>query len=224
MIPTTVHRAWPGGSSIVRQFQGLQGRHPGTWPIVPRLLCGVAMAVMVILVGGWLVWRAQWEELDSGRAEEARQKQTFVEKVRQSGHLDVLRQQKAQVQSQVEKLEQQLPGKSEMDALLSEINQVGVNRGLQFELFKPGQVRLHDYYAELPIEIKLSGNYHALAGFVSDIANLQRIVTLDRIAITQLREGLQSFEGLIHTFRYLDKEEIALQKRLAEESKKRGSK
>jgi type IV pilus assembly protein PilO len=138
--------------------------------------------------------------------------------------LDVLRQQKAQVQSQVEKLEQQLPGKSEMDALLSEINQVGVNRGLQFELFKPGQVRLHDYYAELPIEIKLSGNYHALAGFVSDIANLQRIVTLDRIAITQLREGLQSFEGLIHTFRYLDKEEIALQKRLAEESKKRGNK
>lgn len=223
MTPS-IHRTLPGGSSIVRQFQGLQGRHPGTWPIAPRLGCGIAVAVMVIVCGGWLIWSAQWEELDLGRVDEARQKQTFVEKVRQSSHLDFLRHQKAQVQSQVEKLEQQLPGKSEMDALLSEINQAGVNRGLQFELFKPGQVKLNDYYAELPIEIKLSGNYHALAGFVSDIANLPRIVTLDRIAIAHLREGLQSFEGLIHTYRYLDKEELALQKKSAEESKKRGRK
>jgi type IV pilus assembly protein PilO len=111
-----------------------------------------------------------------------------------------------------------------MDALLSEINQAGINRGLQFELFKPGQVRLHDFYAELPIEIKLTGNYHALAGFTSDIANLQRIVTLDRIAITQLREGVQSFEGVVHTFRYLDKDELAAQKKIAEDSKKRGNK
>jgi type IV pilus assembly protein PilO len=97
-----------------------------------------------------------------------------------------------------------------------------VSRGLQFELFKPGQVKLHDYYAELPIEIKLTGNYHALASFASDIANLQRIVTLDRVAIIQLRDGLQSFEGVIHTFRYLDKEEIALQKKRTEDSKNRG--
>ena len=179
---------------------------------------------MVVMAGGWLVWTAQWEALASGQAEELRQKQAFTEKVRQSGHLDILRQQKIKVQSQVDKLEQQLPGKSEMDALLSEINQAGINRGLQFELFKPGQVRLHDFYAELPIEIKLTGNYHALAGFTSDIANLQRIVTLDRIAITQLREGVQSFEGVVHTFRYLDKDELAAQKKIAEDSKKRGNK
>jgi len=209
---------------VAKQFQGLQGRHPGTWPIVPRLLCALGVSLLVIMAGGWLVWTAQWEELASGQAEEVRQKQDFAEKVRQAGHLDILRQQKAQVQSQVEKLEQQLPGKSEMDALLSEINQAGINRGLQFELFKPGQVRLHDFYAELPIEIKLTGNYHALAGFTSDIANLQRIVTLDRIAITQLREGVQSFEGVIHTFRDLDKDEVAAQKKAAEESKKRGNK
>ena len=209
---------------IASQFQGLQGRHPGTWPIVPRLLCALGLSLVVIMSGGWLVWTAQWEVLASGQAEEARQKQYFVEKVRQSGHLDILRQQKAQVQSHVEKLEQQLPSRSEMDALLSEINQAGVNRSLQFELFKPGQVRLHDFYAELPIEIKLTGNYHALAGFTSDIANLQRIVTIDSIVITQLREGLQNFEGVIHTFRYLDKDEVAAQKKVAEDSKKRGDK
>jgi type IV pilus assembly protein PilO len=209
---------------IASQFQGLQGRHPGTWPIVPRLLCALGLSLVVIMSGGWLVWTAQWEALASGQAEEARQKQYFVEKVRQSGHLDILRQQKAQVQSHVEKLEQQLPNRSEMDALLSEINQAGVNRSLQFELFKPGQVRLHDFYAELPIEIKLTGNYHALAGFTSDIANLQRIVTIDSIVITQLREGLQNFEGVIHTFRYLDKDEVAAQKQVAEDSKKRGNK
>jgi len=206
---------------VAVQFHGLQGRHPGTWPIVPRLLCALAVSLLVIMAGGWLVWTAQWEELATGQAEEARQKQDFVEKVRQSGHLDTLRLQKAQVQSQVDKLEQQLPGKSEMDALLSEINQAGTNRGLQFELFKPGQVRLDNFYAELPIEIKLTGKYHALAGFTSDIANLQRIVTIDGLAITQVSDGLQSFEGVIHTFRYLDKEELASQKKVAEDSKKR---
>ena len=219
----TVHRNGFNGHAFARQFQGLQGRHPGNWPLVPRALCGLAVAMLVIIAGAWLVWSAQWQDLALGEAEEERQKKTFIEKVRQAGHLDVLRKQKAQVQSQVEKLEQQLPGKSEMDALLSEINQAGVSRGLQFELFKPGQVKLHDYYAELPIEIKLTGNYHALAGFASDIANLQRIVTLDRVAIIQLRDGLQSFEGVIHTFRYLDKEEIALQKKRAEDNKNRGA-
>lgn len=209
---------------VASQFHGLQGRHPGTWPIVPRLLCALGVSLMVIVAGGWLIWTTQWEEMTSGQAKEVRQKQDFVEKVRQSGHLDILRQQKAQVQSQVEKLEQQLPGKSEMDALLSEINQAGINRGLQFELFKPGQVRLDDFYAELPIQIKLTGKYHALAAFTSDVANLQRIVTIDGIAISQLADGLQSFEGVIHTFRYLDKDELASQKKSAEDSKKRVNK
>lgn len=219
-----VYRIGFNGHAFARQFQGLQGRHPGNWPLIPRMLCGLAVAALVIIAGGWLVWSTQWEALVQGEAEEEHQKKIFIEKVRQAGHLDILRQQKAQVQSQVEKLEQQLPGKSEMDALLSEINQAGVSRGLQFELFKPGQVRLHDYYAELPIEIKLTGNYHALAGFASDIANLPRIVTLDRIVITQLRDSFQSFEGTIHTFRYLDQDEIALQKKRAEDDKKRGRK
>ena len=104
---------------VAAQFHGLQGRHPGTWPIVPRLLCALGVSLMVVMAGGWLVWTSQWEELAAGQAEEVRQKQEFTEKVRQSGHLDILRQQKVRVQSQVEKLEQQLPGKSEMDALAS---------------------------------------------------------------------------------------------------------
>lgn len=215
-----IKRAGVGWQDIARQFQGLQGRHPGTWPLIPRLLCAVAVASLVIIAGGWFVWFGQWEELAEGQAEEARQKQAFVEKIRQTGHLDSLRKQKTQVLAEVTKLEQQLPGKSEMDALLSEINQAGVNRGLQFELFKPGQIRVHDYYAELPIEIKLTGHYHALAGFASDIANLKRIVTLDRLGISQSRDGLLGFEGVVHTFRYLDKEELALQKKLAQDGKR----
>lgn len=210
------------GVLIARQFYGLRGRHPAVWPVLPRSLCGFAVALLVIVAGAWLFWYAQWEELATGKDEEEREKQAFIEKVRQVAHLDRLREQKARVRSEVEKLEKQLPDKSEMDALLSEINQAGLNRHLQFELFKPGQVKLHDYYAELPIEIKLSGNYHAFAGFTSDLAGLPRIVTIDRISITHIRDGLQSFEGVAHTFRYLDKDEIALLKKTAEERKRRG--
>jgi type IV pilus assembly protein PilO len=117
------------------------------------------------------------------------------------------------VVARVEILGRQLPGKSEMDSLLSEINQAGAGRGLQFELFKPGQLQLRPHYAELPIDIKLTGNYHALAGFVADIANLPRVVTIDHLMITQQKEGLQTFEAVVHTYRYLDKQETADQEK-----------
>ena len=112
-------------------------------------------------------------------------------------------------------LSRQLPSKSEMDALLSEINQAGTGRGLQFELFKPGQVQLQAHYAELLIEIRLSGNYHAFAGFVSDVANFPRVVTIDRLAINQQKDGVQIFDAVMHAYRYLDKEELSLQTKQA---------
>ena len=127
--------------------------------------------------------------------------------------LNELRHQKKLVEQQVVKLERQLPNKAEMDALLSDINQAGIARGLQFELFKPGQVQLRDYFAELPVEIKLAGKFHALAGFTSDIAQLSRIVTLDKINIASVHDGVQNFEAVVRTFRYLDKDEVSLRKK-----------
>lgn len=196
--------SWP---DVLAQFQGLEGKHPGLWPTIPRMLCPVLVALGVVATGAWLVWMPQWEALDSGEFAERQLRQSFERKLAQTQHLDHLRKQKAEVEAQVLRQQRQLPSKSEMDALLSEMSQAGVLRGLQIELFKPGQLRISRHFAELPIEIRLSGSYHALAGFVSDIANMPRIVTIDRIAINQQREGVLSFECVAHAFRYLEQAE-----------------
>ena len=206
----------------IRQFQGLRDRHPGMWPLIPSLMLLAAFMLSVVIASAWLLWMGQWDELEQGYAEEQKLRRTYREKVLQSQNLDILREQRASVLSEVTQLEKQLPGKAEMDAMLSEINQAGTGRGLQFELFKPGQVQLKEHYAELPIDIRLSGNYHALAGFVSDIANLPRIVTIDHIGMTRQKD-IQAFQAVAHTYRYLDKTEIdAQKKRQAEMSKQKG--
>ncbi len=207
---------------LMGQFQGLEGRHPGLWPLAPRLLCGLGAVLAVLIAGWWLILIPLWEELDAGRNQEEEQKRIFILRLQQAKDLDQLRVQKMEMHRQVQKLEQQLPDKAEMDALLADINQAGINRGLQFELFKPGEIKLHDFYAELSIDMKLTGNFHALAAFVSDIAHLPRIVVLDGIMINSLREGVQSFETVAHTFRYLDKDELDQKKKMKEEKRARG--
>lgn len=213
------------GNAILRwrrQFSGLRHRHPGLWPWLPCFILLLSFMLLTIMAGAWLLWVGQWEQLAQGQVDEERLRSEFVDKVRQSQSLALLRKQKLSVLAQVEALEQQLPGKAEMDALLSEINQAGMGRGLQFELFKPGPVQIKAHYAELPIEVRLSGTYHALAGFVSDIANLPRIVTIDHIAISRQKDG-QAFEAIVHTYRYLDKAEIdARKKRLNDGPAARG--
>ena len=201
------------------QFEGLEGRHPGLWPPLPRLLCPLLVTLLVVIVGGWLVWSTQWETLESGAESERKLRAEFERKVAQAQHLDALRKQKAEVEAEVLQQERQLPGKADIDALLAEISQMGAVRGLQFELFKPGQLKIGEHYAELPIEIRLSGSYHALARFVSDVANMSRIVTIDRIALTQLREGVLAFECVAHTFRYLDAAEAEQKKQRTPERK-----
>jgi type IV pilus assembly protein PilO len=213
---SNMQRKW---QDLLQQFRGLEG-HPGLWPAAPRNACGAASALVVIACGWWLLWSAQWDALAAGEAEEEKMKLAFQAKLVQARSLPVLRVQKQQVELQVQKLEQQLPSKAEMDALLSDINQAGLARGLQFELFKPGQVQLRDYYAELPVDIKLTGSYHALAGFTSDIAQLSRIVTLDKINIVNTRDGVQNFDAVVRTFRYLDKDEVALHKKQAAEKQR----
>ncbi len=206
-------------NTLRAQFEGLEGRHPGLWPPLPRLLCPLLVTLLVVIVGGWLVWSTQWETLESGAESERKLRAEFERKVAQAQHLDILRKQKAEVEAEVLQQERQLPGKADIDALLAEISQMGSVRGLQFELFKPGQLKIGEHYAELPIEIRLSGSYHALAGFVSDVANMSRIVTIDRIALTQLREGVLAFECMAHTFRYLDTAEAEQKKQRTPERK-----
>jgi len=208
---------------IAAQFQNLNGRHPGQWPLLPRALCGVGVLLAVLALGWFFYWDAQLEDLSQGERREQELRDAYKSKVQQAVNLDALRKQKEQVGEYVATLEKQLPSKAEMDALLSDINQAGLGRGLQFELFKPGQGVAKDYYAELPIDIKITGSYHDVAAFTSDIANLPRIVTLNNLSLATGKDSLLSMEAVAKTFRYLDKEELAAQRK-AEADAKKGAK
>lgn len=210
--------------SVAAQFRGLNGRHPGQWPLIPRMLCATGTLIGVVLLGWFLYLSGQQEQLDLGVQEEARLREAYKVKVQQAINLNGLRKQKEQVGEYVATLEKQLPSKAEMDALLSDINQAGIGRGLQFELFKPGQVVVKDYYAELPINIKVVGNYHDVGAFTSDIANLPRIVTLNNMSLAAGKDGTLTLEAVAKTFRYLDKEELDAQRKAAADKKKKGAK
>src|SRR6187549_2541302 len=194
------------------QFRGLNPNEPGQWPILPKALTFVAMAFFVV-VAGWFVpglLSTAHDELDAERNKEPTLKADYKNKLAQAVNLSELRKQKLQVEEYVTQLEKQLPGKAEMDALLSDINQAGLGRGLQFELFRPGQVAVRDYYAELPITIRVSGRYHDIGAFAADIANLSRIVTLHNLNITTPKDsaGILSMEATARTYRYLDAAEL----------------
>lgn len=208
------------GGAVAAQFRGLNGRHPGQWPLLPRLMCGAGALVLVVVLGWFFYWSSQLEELDNGQREEEKLKEAYKGKVQQAINLQALRKQKEQVGEYVSSLEKQLPSKAEMDALLSDINQAGLGRGLQFELFKPGQVVVKDYYAELPIDIKVSGSYHDIGAFTSDIANLPRIVTLNNLSLVATKDGVLALDAIAKTFRYLDKDEVAAQRKVSGANKK----
>ena len=209
------------GSSLGSQFQGLSGRHPGMWPIAPRVLCAVGVMAAVIALGYFGYWNTQFEEQEAGAAEELKLREEYTTKIAQAINLDTLIKQKADVDVYVERLQKQLPSKAEMAALLSDINQAGVGRGLAFDLFKPGQVLVRDYYAEQPIDIKVTGSYHDVGAFAADMANLPRIVTLNNMSLTAGPNGTLTLDAVAKTFRYLDPEEaMAQRKALAEKAKK----
>jgi type IV pilus assembly protein PilO len=212
-------------SGAASQFRGLSGREPGQWPVLPKLLAWSAVAIAVVLVGWFALLSGAHDELDAERNKEPTLKADYRAKLGQAVNLSELRKQKLQVEEYVTQLEKQLPGKAEMDALLSDINQAGLGRGLQFELFRPGQVAVKDYYAELPIAIKVSGRYHDLGAFAADIANLSRIVTLHNLSITTQKDStsLLSMEATARTYRYLDASELE-EIRKANEKAKAGAK
>lgn len=206
--------------NIRSQFENLSGRHPGLWPLLPRSLCAAGVVAVVLGLGWYLYWDGQLEELSRGQQDELRLREDYKSKTQQAVNLDALRKQKEDVGQYVARLEKQLPSKAEMDALLSDINHAGLGRGLQFELFKPGQVIVKDYYAELPIDIRITGQYHDMAAFTSDIANLPRIVTLNNLNVVTAKDGSLVMDAVAKTFRYLDAEEIAAQRKAQAEAKK----
>ena len=210
--------------AVTRQFEGLQGRHPGLWPGLPKALLLFGLLASLLFVGWLAYWRGLLEELEAGRQQEQQLRTEFQDKVKKAVNLDDLRKQKVQVEQYVGVLEKQLPSRAEMDALLTDINQAGVGRGAQLQLFKPGQVQVKDYYAELPITVKVVGNYHDLGSFSSDIANLPRIVTLNNLTIMrQSKTNLLEMDATAKTFRYLDRDEIEAQRQAAAATKKPGA-
>ena len=204
-----------------QQFQGLNPNDPSVWPAVPRYALCVAVAAMV-LVALWFVWLTNSnDELEAERAKEVTLRADYQKKVAQAANLELLKKQREQVQQYVTLLEKQLPSKAEMDALLSDINQAGLGRSLQFELFRPGQVSVKDYYAELPIAVRVTGRYHDMGAFAADVANLSRIVTLNNLSVTPQKDGGLVMDATARTYRYLDEEEQAMQKRAAAGAKKK---
>jgi type IV pilus assembly protein PilO len=199
--------------TLVSDFQNLDPRDPGLWPLVPRVAILVGILLLGLLFGWWVGWRPQLEDLDAKQIQEEKLKTEWLEKKQQAVNLDEYQKQLAEINRAFGMLLKQLPNASEMDSLLVDINQAGLGRGLQFELFKPGTEVLKDFYAELPITIKVTGTYHDFGAFTGDIAKLPRIVTLNDIDVTPNKDGALSMSAVAKTFRYLDEEEVARQRR-----------
>lgn len=206
-------------STVVDDFKSLDPKDPGLWPFLPRLIILAGIFVTALVLAWWLGWRVQFEELDGKRQQEAKLKQEWVEKKKQAINLEEYRAQLAEINRSFGALLKQLPNASEMESLLVDINQAGLGRGLQFELFKPGPEVLKDFYAELPITIKLAGPYHDLGAFAGDIAKLPRIVTLNDIDVAPSKDAGLAISAVAKTFRYLDEEELARQRREKEKEK-----
>lgn len=210
------------------QFRGLNTNEPGQWPLLPKAAAWVLAAVAVVGLGWWFVVSGAQEELDGEIAREQPLRNEFRDKLRQAVNLSELRKQKLQVEEYVIQLEKQLPGKAEMDALLSDINQAGLGRGLQFELFRPGNVEVKDHYAVLPISVRVSGRYHDIGAFVADVANLSRIVTLHNLNITRPGKdpnvATLTMDATARTYRYLDQAEIDAQKKAKADASKANQK
>lgn len=211
--------------AIAEDFKTLDPQDPGAWPLGPRIVILAGMFLVLLLLAGWFGWQAQYEELDARQQEESKLKDDWLSKKKQAVNLDEYRNQLAEIERSFGALLKQLPNASEMDSLLIDINQAGLGRGLQFELFKPGAEASRDFYAELPITVTVTGSYHDFGAFAGDIAKLPRIVTLNDISVSPPQKGGETLTlaATAKTFRYLDEEEVAAQKK-KEREKAKGAK
>jgi type IV pilus assembly protein PilO len=199
-------------------------RDAGNWPLLPKVVVLGVLFLLIVVAGAFFDWRDQLEALDKVQDEEVKLRQAYAEKKAKAVNLELYVQQLREIEQSFGALLKQLPNKSEMDALLTDINQAGLGRGLQFELFRPAATeRVADFYAELPISVRVTGTYHDMGAFASDVAQLPRIVTLNDIGIVN-DKGTLTMEATAKTFRYLDEDEIAKQRKAAKDAKDKGKK
>ena len=201
---------------LLDQFKNLNARDPGAWPPLPQAMLLVGLLVGIVALGYFGDWQEEMDSLEAGRQQEVKLKDEYVGKMQQAINLDLYRQQLREIDSSFGALLRQLPNRSQMDALLVDINQAGLGRGLQFDLFKPAPAETkREFYAELPVTLKLNGSYHDMGQFASDIGQLSRIVTLNDIGLTGGKDGTLVMDVTAKTFRYLDEDEVAAQNRAA---------
>jgi type IV pilus assembly protein PilO len=208
----------------LEDIRRLNLRDVGNWPLAPKIVFLGLVFLLIVAAGAWFDWKDQYEALDRVRGEETKLRTQYSEKKSKAINYDLYRQQLSEIEQSFGALLKQLPNKSEMDALLTDINQAGLGRGLAFDLFKPASTeKMAEFYAELPIAIRITGNYHDMGAFASDVAQLPRIVTLNDVAIAN-DKGVLTLDAVAKTFRYLDEEEVARQRKLAKEAKEKGKK
>jgi type IV pilus assembly protein PilO len=211
--------------NLIDELKSLDPKRPGNWPWPIKAGGFILVFVAIQIAAYFLLWQAQTERIEKGRQDVARQKETFLEKKRLAVNLESYKQQRQEIEQAFGALLKQLPNKSEMDALLIDINQAGLGRGLAFELFKPSEKEnFTEFYAELPVNIKVTGNYHDLGAFASDVAKMPRIVLLTELKLDPPKEGALSMEAIAKTYRYLDEEEVAKQRKATKDAKKPGGK
>ncbi len=210
---------------LLDDFRRLNPNDVGTWPLITKITALVAVFAALLAAGWWFVWQDQLDALELKRNEETKLKEEFLSKKQQAVNLELHKQQLNEIDRSFGALLKQLPNKAEVESLLVEINQSGMGRGLQFELFKPGAEIVKDFYAELPISVRLTGSYHDFGAFAGDIGRLSRIVTLNNLSIaSQQKDGTMVLDAVTKTFRYLDEEELARQRKAAADAKKGGKK
>jgi type IV pilus assembly protein PilO len=206
--------------AIGEDFKHLNPQDPGTWPAIPKLVALIIILGAIPTAGYFFDTQAQLEVLEKGHGEEAKLKTDYLDKKKQAVNLDLHRQQLREIDTQFGALLRQLPNRSQMDALLVDINQAGLGRGLQFELFKPAPAESQrEFYAELPISVKVVGTYHDMGAFASDVGQLSRIVTLNDVNIQAQKDGVLTMDATARTFRYLDDQEVAAQRKTAASKK-----
>jgi len=208
----------------LEDIRRLNIREVGNWPVLPKLFILTAIVVVIVALGALLDWKDQYEMLEQDRVEETKLKDQYSQKKAKAINFDLYVQQLKEVEQSFGALVKQLPNRAEIDALLTDINQAGLGRGLTFELFKPAsQEKMEDFYAELPISIRITGNYHDMGAFASDVAQLPRIVTLNDVAIIN-DKGTLRMDAVAKTFRYLDEEEIQRQRMIAKQEREKARK
>ena len=210
--------------NLLDELRTLDPKKPGNWPWPVKAGALLLVFIAIQVAAYFAFWQSQNEQIENARREVDKQKEAFLEKKKLAVNLEAYKQQRVEIEQAFGALLKQLPNKSEMDALLIDINQAGLGRGLSFELFKPAEKEnFSEFYAELPVNIKVTGNYHDLGAFASDVAKMPRIVLLTDLKIDPPKDGLLSMEAVAKTYRYLDAEEIAKQRQATKGAAKPGA-